>query len=159
MNLELFEFDLQRALWHLTHLALAFAFALPVAWDREQQERTLGLRTFPLVAMASAGYILIAQTVLGWESVEQSRVIQGLMTGVGFLGGGAIVKQGFTVRGTATAASIWSTAAMGAAVAYGRYEIALALTVATFLTLRWLRPLKEVVTNSDEGEREADAEE
>jgi len=157
VNLDLFEFDLQRALWHLLHLALAFALALPVAWDREREEHTLGLRTFPLVAMASAGYIMIAQTVLGWESAEQSRILQGLMTGIGFLGGGAIVKQGFTVRGTATAASIWSTAAMGAAVAYGRYEIAIALTLANFLTLRWLRPLKDVVADSNDDQRGDDA--
>lgn len=134
----------------MVRLGLAFLFALPIAWDREQEERTLGLRTFPLVAMASAGYILIAQTVLGWEDPEHARIVQGLMTGIGFLGGGAIVKQGMNVRGTATAASIWSTAAVGAAVAYGRFEIALALTVANFLTLRWLRSLKGVVNGQEE---------
>jgi putative Mg2+ transporter-C (MgtC) family protein len=155
MTPEFLDFDFQRAVWHLVRLALAFLFALPVAWDRERQERTLGLRTFPLVAMASTGYILIAQTILGWESAEHSRIIQGLMTGIGFLGGGAIVKKGLTVHGTATAASIWSTAAIGAAVAYDRYEIAIALTLATFLTLRWLQSLKEVVgTKGEEEEAE-----
>ena len=149
MSFEFLEFDLQRAGLHLLYLGLAFLFALPIAWDRERSEQTLGLRTIPLVSMASAGFILIAQTVLGWDAEGQSRVIQGLMTGIGFLGGGAIVKQGFTVRGTATAASIWSTAAIGAAVAYDRFEIALALTVVNFLTLRWVRRLKSVVDGTE----------
>lgn len=150
MDLELFNIDLDRAAGHLLQLGLAFLLALPIAWDREKEERTLGLRTFPLVAMASAGYILIAQTVLGWEDPEHARIVQGLMTGIGFLGGGAIVKRGVNVQGTATAASIWSTAAVGAAVAYGRIEIALALTIANFLTLRWLKSLKEVVDNDED---------
>ena len=153
MDLELFNIDLGRAAGCLVQLGLAFLLALPIAWDREQEERTLGLRTFPLVAMASAGYILIAQTVLGWEDPEHARIVQGLMTGIGFLGGGAIVKRGLNVEGTATAASIWSTAAVGAAVAYGRIEIALALTIANFLTLRWLKSLKNVVDgDGDDGD-------
>ena len=144
--------DLERAGWQLLQLGLAFLMALPIAWDREQSERTLGLRTFPLVAMASCGYILIARSVVGWEGPEQARLIQGLMTGIGFLGGGAIVKRGISVHGTATAASIWSTAAVGAAVAYGRLEIALALTAANLITLRWLGTLKEAVSPSPEKE-------
>lgn len=149
MNLEFLSIDLSQVVSHLVRLGLAFLFALPIAWDREQEERSLGLRTFPLVAMASAGYIMIAQTVFGYQASEQARVIQGLMTGIGFLGGGAIVKKGVNVHGTATAASIWSTAAVGAAIAYGRYEIALTLTVANFLTLRWLGALKPVVKSTE----------
>lgn len=150
MEIDVLSIDLGRAAGHLLRLGLAFLFALPIAYNRERQEHSLGLRTFPLVAMASAGYILIAQTLFGWESAEHARIIQGLMTGIGFLGGGAIVKRGLTVHGTATAASIWSTAAIGAAVAYSRFEIALALMVATFLTLRWLRSLKDVVDQAQD---------
>jgi putative Mg2+ transporter-C (MgtC) family protein len=65
------------------------------------------------------------------------------MTGMGFIGGGAILKDGATVRGTATAASVWNTGAIGAAVGFGRYEIALLLSILNFATLRWLLPLKE----------------
>ncbi len=145
MPVELPSIDIAGVLQHTWLLLLAFALALPVAWDREQEERSLGLRTFPLVAMASAGYVLIAQSVLAGEPGDMSRIIQGLLTGVGFLGGGAIVKRGMTVHGTATAASIWSTAAVGVAVAVGRFEIAVALTVANFCTLRWLGSLKPIV--------------
>ena len=135
--------------YHLSRLAIAFILALPVAWDRERAERTLGLRTFPLVAMASAGYLLLAQSVCGDDTGAQARFFQGLMTGIGFLGGGAIVKRGLNVHGTATAASIWNTAAVGAAVAYGLFEIAVVLSTVNFAVLRWLQPIKEKVREDE----------
>ncbi|MBT8239762.1 MAG: MgtC/SapB family protein, partial [Acidimicrobiia bacterium] len=68
--------------FHLSRLIIAFVLALPVAWDRERAERTLGLRTFPLVAMASCGYLLLAQAVLPEDVGAQARFFQGLMTGI-----------------------------------------------------------------------------
>jgi putative Mg2+ transporter-C (MgtC) family protein len=127
----------------LASIAFAFVLALPLGWEREQSERSAGLRTFPLVAMASCGYILIASGVLGNHPEGQARVIEGLMTGVGFIGGGAILKSEGTVRGTATAASIWNTGAIGAAVAFDRYEIAVLLSAVNYVTLRWLARFKD----------------
>ncbi len=145
--------DFSLTLFHLSRLVIAFVLALPVAWDRELAERTLGLRTFPLVAMASTGYLLLAQTVTAGDVGAQARFFQGLMTGIGFLGGGAIVKRGMNVHGTATAASIWNTAAVGAAVAYGQFEIAVVLSAANFAVLRWVGRIKEkVVDDADLGE-------
>lgn len=135
---------------HLAHVAVAYALALPVAWDREQEARSAGLRTFPLVAVASCGFILLAAGVMGDSPEAQSRVIQGVITGIGFIGGGAILKDGASVRGTATAASIWNTGAIGAAVAFGRYEIALVLSLINFLTLRWLTPFKRELKDGDD---------
>ncbi len=128
---------------HLASVGVAYALALPVAWDREHEARSAGLRTFPLVAVASCGFILLAAGVMGNNTDAQARVIQGVITGIGFIGGGAILKDGASVRGTATAASIWNTGAIGAAVAFGRYEIAVVLSLINFLTLRWLTPLKQ----------------
>ena len=140
---------------HISRLAIAFVLALPVAWDRERQERTLGLRTFPLVAMASTGYLLLAQTVCQGDTGAQARFFQGLMTGIGFLGGGAIVKRGLNVHGTATAASIWTTAAVGAAVAYGKLEIATLLSLVNFAVLRFLKPVKDHLEDgAEENDRE-----
>ncbi len=151
-GLDLQSIELELIGSHLFKLGLSFLLALPIAWDRERAERTLGLRTFPLVAMASTGYILIARSLFGPGAGELARIIQGLLTGIGFLGGGAIVKRGVTVHGSATAASIWSTAAVGLAVAVDRYEIAVVLTVANFLTLRYLRSLKDVLNEeADDG--------
>jgi putative Mg2+ transporter-C (MgtC) family protein len=134
--------DVGLMLNNLALIAVAFALALPVGWEREQSDRSAGLRTFPLVAMASCGYILIASRVLAGHPEGTARVIEGLMTGIGFIGGGAILKSEGVVRGTATAASVWNTGAIGAAVAFGRFEIAIVLTIINFAALRWLRPFK-----------------
>jgi putative Mg2+ transporter-C (MgtC) family protein len=104
----------------LMSVGVAYVLALPVAWDREKEARSAGLRTFPLVAVASCGYMLLAMSILGSNSDSVSRIVQGLITGIGFIGGGAILKDRGSVRGTATAASIWNTGAIGAAVALRR---------------------------------------
>lgn len=130
---------------HLVELLAAFVLAIPIGWDRERETRSLGLRTFPLVAVASCGYMLIGQSVVGDNPEALSRVIYGLMTGIGFIGGGAILKDGGSVHGTATAASIWNTGAVGAAVAFQRYEIAIALALVNFLILRFLKTLKSSI--------------
>jgi putative Mg2+ transporter-C (MgtC) family protein len=127
---------------HLVELAVAFVLALPIGWDREKSARSAGLRTFPLVAVASCGFVLIGIDVAGDRPDALARVLYGLMTGIGFIGGGAIIKDGSSVRGTATAASIWNTGAVGAAVAFERYEIAIALSLFNFLILRIVRPFK-----------------
>ena len=101
----------------------------------------MGLRTFSLIAVASCGYVLIATRVVGFDADPQARIIQGLMTGIGFIGGGAILKQGANVRGTATAASIWMTGALGAAVGYSEIEIAVLISALNYLALRFLTPL------------------
>jgi len=76
------------------------------------------------------------------------------MTGIGFIGGGAILKHGLSVRGTATAASVWNTGDIGACVAYGRYEIALVLSLINFLTFRFLTELKNDSEAERDGERQ-----
>ncbi len=135
--------SLSEALWHLLSLLIAYVLALPIGWDREKEERSAGIRTFPLVAVASCGFVLIAIAVLGRESLGQARILEGLITGVGFIGGGAILKQGSRTSGTATAASLWATGAVGAAVGYSLYDIAIIISAVTFLTLRLSRPLKK----------------
>jgi putative Mg2+ transporter-C (MgtC) family protein len=127
---------------HLVRLAIAFGLALPIAWDREQRERSAGLRTFTLVAISTCGFLIAARSAIGPSADSESRVWQGLLTGIGFIGSGAILKTQDGVRGTATAASIWNTAAVGAAVAYDAFDIAIALSVINFAVLRWLAPFK-----------------
>jgi putative Mg2+ transporter-C (MgtC) family protein len=93
--------------------------------------------------MAACGYLLILGTPP--DPAAQSRVLQGLITGIGFIGGGAILKAGTTVRGTATAASVWNAGVIGAAVAMQHYEIAIVLAALNLITLRALLPLKNLV--------------
>ena len=143
--MELFRtWNTDAALAHLVALAVAYVLALPIGWNREREERSAGLRTFPLVSMAACGFVMIAIEVLGAGSEQHSRILEGLITGIGFVGGGAILKQGDRAKGTATAASLWATGAMGAAVGYGQLDIAVILSLATVFTLVALTPLRKV---------------
>lgn len=126
---------------NLMQICIAFLAALPVALNREHRARGAGLRTFPLVAVAACGYMLIGINVLQGSQAE-GRVLYGIITGMGFIGGGAILKQNGNVSGTATAASLWNTGAIGISVAFQRYEITLILSLINFLILRFAEPLK-----------------
>ena len=128
-------FDLYLLVDALLRMTLALVLALPIARERELHDMSAGLRTFPIVAVGSCALILLSRAVLGPGSDSQTHVLQGLVTGVGFIGGGAIIKANDRVHGTATAGSIWATAIMGAAVGFGRSEIAIGLAALTFLTL------------------------
>lgn len=138
-----FSFDWQMMGANFLRLLLAFLFAFPLAWERERKGRHVGLRTFPIVAVASCGYMLIALHTPEATAESVTRALQGLLGGMGFIGGGAILKNNGSVQGLATAASLWSTGAIGAAVAYHHLEIALVLALINFGLLRWLTPLKE----------------
>jgi len=129
--------------WHdASKLLIAYALALPVGWYREREAHSIGVRTFPLVAMASCGYVMLAMPAYHNTIEAQSRVIQGLVAGIGFIGGGAILKAEGNVHGTATAASIWNTGVVGVAVAEDRLIMAAALAVMNLFALRVLLPLK-----------------
>lgn len=121
--------------YNLYHIGIACLLAMPVAFDREKESRSAGLRTFPLVAMAACGYALVGASVLTTTDAE-ARVLQGIITGIGFVGGGAILKSGSSVRGTATAASIWNMGLIGIAVAFDRFEIAILLSLFNVAVLR-----------------------
>lgn len=134
-------------LQHSIDLAIAYCLALPIGWEREQADRSAGIRTFPLVAVASCAFITASERVLHEHPEALARIMEGVITGMGFIGGGAILKIGDTVRGTATAASLWATGAIGVSCAIESYDVAVILSVATFVTLRLLRPLKVEGTN------------
>jgi putative Mg2+ transporter-C (MgtC) family protein len=123
------------------HLGVAFLLTAVIGWNREQEEHNVGIRAFPIVGIASCGYLLIAASPPS-DAASQSRVLQGLITGIGFVGGGAILKEGATIKGTATAASVWSAGAIGTSVAMNRYGIAVILTLLNLFALRALLPLK-----------------
>jgi putative Mg2+ transporter-C (MgtC) family protein len=126
-------------------LFLSYALAVPVGWYREREAHSVGVRTFPLVAAASCGYVLVAVPLGQTDVTAQSRVIQGLVAGIGFIGGGAILKaegEKGNVHGTATAASIWNFGVVGAAVAQNRIFLAILLAALNLFALTVLMPLK-----------------
>ena len=141
---ELLQVDGAEMLRHLVALAIAYVLALPIGWNREREERSAGIRTFPLVAVACCGFILAAESVVREEPEAMARVVEGLITGMGFIGGGAILKVKNSVKGTATAASLWVTGAIGVAVALNSLDVAIMLAVISFLTLYLLAPLKKI---------------
>lgn len=129
-------------LWLLPHigaLAAAYALAVPIGWDREKADRSAGLRTFPLVAIAACGFVQATETLVKDNPEGVAQLVGGIITGIGFIGGGAILQQGASVRGTATAASLWATGAVGVAVGLGVYDVALVISAFTFLTLRYVK--------------------
>ncbi|WP_137179161.1 MgtC/SapB family protein [Roseomonas sp. AR75] len=123
-------------------LAIAYCLAFLIGWNREREDRSAGLRTFPLVAVASCGFVLATARLTAGQPEAAARVIEGVITGIGFIGGGAILKGGGEVHGTATAASLWATGAIGVAVALGSLDVAVVIAVFTVLTLYVLSRLK-----------------
>jgi putative Mg2+ transporter-C (MgtC) family protein len=128
---------------HVIALSAAYALALPIAWDREKHARSAGLRTFPLVALATCGFVQATEQAVANSPEALARIVEGVIVGMGFIGGGAILKHTGAVVGTATAASLWATGAMGLAVALGSYDVAITICVITFLTLKVLPAFKQ----------------
>jgi putative Mg2+ transporter-C (MgtC) family protein len=142
-------FSWDNSIGELAKLMAAYLLAVPVGWYREKEAHSIGLRTFPLVSMASCGYVLLSMPH-GVQNIDaEARIIQGLVAGIGFIGGGAILKSGENVHGTATAASIWNTGVLGAAVAQNRFGIAIMLAALNLVALRVLLPLKAKLNHVD----------
>jgi len=120
-----------------------------IGLERSYHGRPAGFRTHTLVCMASALLMMVTVYESQWfvsgrlerVVVDPTRMAQGIMTGIGFLGAGVIMKEGLSVRGLTTAASIWITAAIGILVGIGFYfpaGLATALTLGTLSTFRWI---------------------
>ncbi len=139
-----------RVVPHVAALAFAYVLALPIGWDRERNERSAGLRTFPLVAVASCGFVQATEASAGTSAEAQARTIDSLIIGIGFIGGGASIKQAGAVQGTATAAGLWAAGAVGAAVGLGGYDLAIVITLFAIFTFRILSPIKRQETPGDD---------
>jgi putative Mg2+ transporter-C (MgtC) family protein len=142
--MELFSINFDQLIQNLIQLLVAFLLPFLTAWERESTSRSAGLRTFPLVSMAACSFTLLAMTIFD-DQDAQSKMIAGIITGIGFIGGGAILKDTSKVSGTSTAAAIWSTGAIGIAVGIGRIEIAIVLSVMTFATFKLVSPIKKEI--------------
>ena len=140
---------------HATALAVAYLLAIPIGWNREREERSAGLRTFPLVAIATCGFVQAAEALVETSPEAMARIIEGLITGMGFIGGGAILRQADSVKGTATAASLWVTGAIGVAAGLGSYDVAVILSLVTVVTLWIMDPVKRLSHLSPGGKKGA----
>src|SRR5712692_12036268 len=133
--------------WDDTLLRVAVAAALggAVGLERELDEKAAGLRTHVLVSVGAALFTLVGAYGFGEfprGSIDPSRIAAQIVTGVGFLGAGVIFRQGFTIRGLTTAASLWLVAAVGMAAGAGFWEGAVITTGAALVSLRPLEWVK-----------------
>jgi putative Mg2+ transporter-C (MgtC) family protein len=132
-------------------LAVAFVLGIPVGWERERHEFGPGLRTYPLLAMGACAYVEIGQLAFVDHVDGQARVVQAVISGVGFIGAGAIIKGRADVHGLATAVSLWVTVSVGIAAAYQLRVLATALSLTTLAALWLLKPFKRNPKEADKG--------
>jgi putative Mg2+ transporter-C (MgtC) family protein len=133
---------LEHELW-LRPVAALLAGAL-VGLERSYRGRAAGLRTYALVCLGSALLVAVAEKLAPvGDPTSSTRVIQGIVTGIGFLGAGVIVKEGFSVRGLTTAASIWVISAIGVVIGAGYYLLGAIATVLTLALLSILRTIED----------------
>jgi len=133
----------------LVHLGLALLAGGLIGLERSYHGRPAGFRTHALVCIASSTLMLVTLYQAEWFqpdgttriTLDPTRMAQGIMTGIGFLGAGVIMKEGLSVRGLTTAASIWVTAAIGILIGIGLYfaaAVATALALGTLSVFRWI---------------------
>jgi putative Mg2+ transporter-C (MgtC) family protein len=126
-------------------LLLSALLGAVVGWERFVDRKPAGLRTHTLVALGSTAFVLAGSALLGSNPLgvgDLSRVLQGVITGIGFLGAGTILHSGRNVQGLTTAATIWVSSAIGLAVGVRDAGLAIALTILTWLVLRGFRRIE-----------------
>jgi len=127
-------------------LLLAAVLGSLVGLEREIHRHPAGMRTHLLVSLGAAGFTVLSIGAFGQGGVDPSRVAAQIVTGIGFLGAGAILKEGANVRGLTTAASLWVIAAVGMAAGVGAWVTAVTITVITIVSLWPLRVISERFT-------------
>ncbi|HZV54433.1 MAG TPA: MgtC/SapB family protein [Rhodocyclaceae bacterium] len=129
----------------------ALLLGLLVGYERSYHGRAAGMRTYGLVCMASAALTVISGYPNFWygghamaatAAADPTRVIQGIVTGVGFLGAGVIMKEGLNISGLTTAASIWASSAIGVLVGIGFYAAAILLALLSAACMMWISRLE-----------------
>ncbi len=149
------EFGLLASYWSRVELSINFQIfmnivgalllGMVVGYERSYHGRAAGMRTYGLVCMASAALTVIVGYPHYWyggfsdiHTDEPTRIIQGIVTGIGFLGAGVIMKEGFTISGLSTAASIWTSSVVGIMVGVGFYGAAVSLALLSVICMMWI---------------------
>lgn len=134
----------------LLHLLGALAVGVLIGYERSFHGRAAGIRTYALVCVAACVLTVINAYPGHWFGglstpptfADPTRVIQGIMTGIGFLGAGVIMKEGLSIRGLSTAASIWMTAAIGIVIGLGFYGAAISAAIITIALMSGVRSIE-----------------
>ena len=138
--MEVFATDVEVAKTIIVRILISFILGVTIGIERGINHKTVGFRTLSLVCIGSTAFTLIS--IYGFKGVDTSRVASQIVTGIGFLGAGAILHQGYTTKGLTTAAALWVAAAVGMACACGMFILAFILTLMSLILLWVLKPIK-----------------
>ncbi|MFG1427631.1 MgtC/SapB family protein [Roseixanthobacter glucoisosaccharinicivorans] len=147
-------FDLLQFFDTFISFSAAFVFGLLIGAERQYRQRTAGLRTNVLVAIGAAAFVDLAQRIAG--TTEAVRVISYVVSGIGFLGAGVIMKEGMNVRGLNTAATLWCSAAVGACAGTDMLAEAALLTAFVLAGNTLLRPVVNLINRIPINDRSAE---
>ena len=134
----------------VTKLVLATALGYLIGMERELHGKVVGTRTISLIAIGSMLYVLMSPNILGGDN---SRIIAQVVSGIGFLGAGIIFKNGDTVRGLTTAATVWCAAAIGCLCGAGMFAEAVAGTMAIMVVNIFFKHLRSEKNDSTESQK------
>jgi putative Mg2+ transporter-C (MgtC) family protein len=122
----------------ILRLLIAVACGALVGWNRETHEKAAGLRTHILLALGACLFTVVGARMAG----DSNRLLQGMVTGTGFLAAGVIFREGASVHGLTTAAGLWVMAAVGMTIGLGEYFLGVLATIVMFLILTFLREVE-----------------
>ena len=138
----------------LLNLVGALLLGLAVGYERSYHGRAAGMRTYGIVCMASAALTIVGGYPGFWygghggalaAAVDPTRIIQGVVTGIGFLGAGVIMREGFNISGLTTAASIWASSVIGILVGVGFYLAAMGLAFMASMIMIYLSRIEAIL--------------
>src|SRR6058998_3383739 len=138
----------------MLRLLLAAGLGAAIGLEREYRRKPAGLRTNILIALGSAVFTIMS-IQLGHAAGTPDRIAAQLITGIGFLGGGAILRSGTSIHGMTTAATIWVNAAIGMAAGAGEYALAAGSTIITLIVLAVLPPIERYFSRRRDRTQEA----
>ena len=126
-------------------LLLAALLGAVIGFERELRQKSAGLRTNTLIAVGSALFTLMSIEMAEGSEADATRIAAQIVTGIGFLGAGAIMRTGSGISGLTTAATVWVNAAVGVTCGAGEYHLALIATAVTLVVLLVLSPLERMI--------------
>ncbi len=132
--------DLQVAQIIIIRILVSFFLGVIIGIERGISHKAVGFRTLSLACVGSTGFTLIS--IYGFQEVDTSRVAAQIVTGIGFLGAGAILHRGYITKGLTTATALWVAAAVGMACGAGMFILACILTLMSLILLWVLKPFK-----------------
>lgn len=131
----------------------ALLLGMVIGYERSYHGRAAGVRTYGMVCMASAALVVVLEFPKNWfgglvglgPMADPTRIVQGIVTGIGFLGAGVIMKEGLNISGLSTAASIWASSVIGILCGSGFYLAAIMMTLLSSLSMVWGGKLEKLL--------------